>query len=73
MHAHHSDHSVAAAIFANGTYFVDTPCKHQPKGWNCVTSCSAVDNKVSQLSSLVVCGPETSLAKPLVGAWPVKP
>jgi hypothetical protein len=25
MHAHHSDHSVAAAIFANGTYFVDMP------------------------------------------------
>jgi hypothetical protein len=25
MHAHHSDRSVAAAIFANGTYFVDTP------------------------------------------------
>jgi hypothetical protein len=24
-HAHHSDRSVAAAIFANGTYFVDTP------------------------------------------------
>jgi hypothetical protein len=26
-HAHHSDRSVAAAIFANGTYFVDTPRK----------------------------------------------
>jgi hypothetical protein len=25
MYAHHSDCSVAAAIFANGTYFVDTP------------------------------------------------
>jgi hypothetical protein len=24
-HAHHTDRSVAAAIFANGTYFVDTP------------------------------------------------
>jgi hypothetical protein len=24
-HSHHSDRSVAAAIFANGTYFVDTP------------------------------------------------
>jgi hypothetical protein len=24
-HAHHSDRSVAEAIFANGTYFVDTP------------------------------------------------
>jgi hypothetical protein len=24
-HAHHSDLSVAAALFANGTYFVDTP------------------------------------------------
>jgi hypothetical protein len=24
-HARNSDHSVAAAIFANGTYFVDTP------------------------------------------------
>jgi hypothetical protein len=24
-HAHHIDRSVAAAIFANGTYFVDTP------------------------------------------------
>jgi hypothetical protein len=24
-HAHHSDGSVAAAIFANETYFVDTP------------------------------------------------
>jgi hypothetical protein len=24
-HAHHSDRSAAAAIFANGTYFVDTP------------------------------------------------
>jgi hypothetical protein len=23
-HAHHSDRSVAAAVFANGTYFVDT-------------------------------------------------
>jgi hypothetical protein len=26
MHAHHSDHSVAVAVFANGTYFVNTPC-----------------------------------------------
>jgi hypothetical protein len=25
MHAHHSDRSAAAAIFANGTYFVDMP------------------------------------------------
>jgi hypothetical protein len=25
MHAHHSDRSIAAAIFANGTYFVDMP------------------------------------------------
>jgi hypothetical protein len=25
MHAHHSDGSVAAAVFADGTYFVDTP------------------------------------------------
>jgi hypothetical protein len=25
-HAHHSDRSVAAAIFANGIYFVDTLC-----------------------------------------------
>jgi hypothetical protein len=24
-HVHHSDRSIAAAIFANGTYFVDTP------------------------------------------------
>jgi hypothetical protein len=24
-HAQHSDRGVAAAIFANGTYFVDTP------------------------------------------------
>jgi hypothetical protein len=24
-HGHHSDRSVAAAIFVNGTYFVDTP------------------------------------------------
>jgi hypothetical protein len=24
-HGHHSDRSVAAAIFANGTYFVDMP------------------------------------------------
>jgi cytochrome c oxidase subunit IV len=27
-HAHHSDHSVAAAIFANGTYFVDMLCTY---------------------------------------------
>jgi hypothetical protein len=26
MHVHHSDCSVAEAIFGNGTYFVDTPC-----------------------------------------------
>jgi hypothetical protein len=25
MHAHHSDHSAAAAVFANGTYFMDMP------------------------------------------------
>jgi len=24
-HAHHRDHSAAAAIFANGTYFLDIP------------------------------------------------
>jgi hypothetical protein len=33
--AHHSDHSIAAAIFANGTYFVDMPrtsaLRHQTK------------------------------------------
>jgi hypothetical protein len=38
-----------------------------------VSPCSTVDNKRSQLSSLVVCGSETSLVKPLVGARPVKP
>jgi hypothetical protein len=27
-HAHHSDRSAAMAIFANGTYFVDTPYMH---------------------------------------------
>jgi ethanolamine utilization cobalamin adenosyltransferase len=25
-HVHHRDRSAAATIFANGTYFVDTPC-----------------------------------------------
>jgi hypothetical protein len=25
MHAHHCDSSIAAAIFVNGTYFVDMP------------------------------------------------
>jgi hypothetical protein len=25
MHVHHHDRSIAVAIFANGTYFVDTP------------------------------------------------
>jgi hypothetical protein len=25
-HAHHSDRSIAVAIFANGTYFVNTSC-----------------------------------------------
>jgi hypothetical protein len=25
-HTHHCDHSTVAAVFANGTYFMDTPC-----------------------------------------------
>jgi hypothetical protein len=33
MHAHHRDRSAAAAIFANGTYFVDTPRTYSHLYW----------------------------------------
>jgi hypothetical protein len=38
MLARHSDRSIAAAIFANGTYFVDTPSVYVGK-----VHCSMMD------------------------------
>jgi hypothetical protein len=61
------------SINPNKTVVITFTRKRNVKGLICVTSSSAVDNKISQLPSLVKCDPETSLVKPLVGARSIKP
>jgi hypothetical protein len=42
-HAHHSDRSIAAAIFANGTYFVDMPQSYNINHSMIMTQISALE------------------------------
>jgi hypothetical protein len=51
MHAHRSDRSVAAAVFANGTYFVDTSRKYYSSSKDLANMQHKIHLQVQGLSS----------------------